>query len=113
MFEKLFPKKVKDKYIQRFWRDFSDRAELFVNILQNDERDSEDFIWMQNLVGKSLKLCCLDSAVGYDFSFETQREPVRLVFYHKNDDYLKKVGEKLAQFYPENLKGVVDFTVAE
>lgn len=113
MFEKWFPKKPKDKQIKRFWKDFSERADLFVNILQDNDAESDDFIWMDSLVRRWLKLCCLDSTVGYDFRFEPNREPPRFIFLHKNDGYLKQVGERLAALYPQELNGKIDFIAVE
>lgn len=113
MFEKWFPRKVKEKSIKRFWTDFSEHADLFLNIMQNDEPDSEDYLWMQTLIGKWLKLCCLDSTVGYEFLLDSRRDPPRFVFFEKQDEYLRQVGEKLTEFYPDTLKGKIDFIVAE
>ena len=113
MFEKWFPKKPKDKYIKKFWKDFFAHADLFLNILQDNDAESDDYMWMESLVRRWLKMCCLDSTVGYDFKFDTRREPPRLMFLHKNDGYLKQVGERLAALYPQELTGKIDFVVAE
>ncbi len=113
IFDKLFPKKANEKAIKKFWKEFEERADLYANILQDDETDSDDYLWMMGMVRKSLKMCCLDTTVGYDFTFEKHREPPRLVFFNKNDDYLRSVGEKLLQYYPASLKNVIAFTVAE
>ncbi|HIY97071.1 MAG TPA: hypothetical protein H9729_05225 [Candidatus Borkfalkia excrementigallinarum] len=113
MFEKLFKKKPKDKAIIKFWQEFESRADLYADILAQDAEDSDDFIWMKTLVGKGLKLCCIDSTVGYEFEFEASRDPVRLVFHHMNDEYLKQVGQKLEEYYPSTLSEKIGFAVAE
>ena len=113
MLEKLLPKKVKDKDVKRFWKDFEDRSELFLNILKEDEEDSDDRIWMELLVRKGLNRCCIDSDVPFDFVFETGRDPMRFAFYCKGDAFLKKVGEKLSEYYPPSLAGKIDFIVAD
>ena len=65
------------------------------------------------MVRKSLKLCVLDSSVGFAFHFERNRDPVRLVFSTKGDDYLRAVGEKLTEYYPQSLSDKIQFAVEE
>lgn len=113
MFEKFFPKKVKDKDVQKFWKEFAERADLYLTILKEDGQDSEDREWVETLVRKGLNRCCIDSDVRFGFEFECERDPIRLVFRHQGDDFLKKVGEKLTLFYPASLAGKIDFLVAE
>lgn len=111
MFEKLFAKKPKEKTIQKFWKEFEDRAELYADILAEGDEESEDFLWMRGLVGKALKLCCIDSDVGYSFGFDLQRDPVCLVFHHLDDEYLKQVAALLQKHYPPSLEGTVGLIV--
>ena len=111
IFQKLFAKKVKDKPVKAFWRDIEDRAELFLHILAEDDEYSDDRIWMEALVRHGLARCCIDADVPFSFAFETEREPVRLVFHCMNDKYLKEVGEKLSAYYPQSLAGRLDFCV--
>lgn len=113
MFGKLFAKKPNDKAIRKFWKEFEERIDLYADILENEAEDSEDFDWLRQKIGKSLKLCCLDSTVGYDYRLETSRSPVRLVFLHKNNDYLKAVGGRMLALYPEHLANKIAFAVAE
>ena len=113
MFGKLFKKHPREKDFVRFWKDFESRSGLYLDILAKDDEDSDDYMWMESLVRRWLKMCCLDSTVGYDFKFDTRREPPRLMFLHKNDGYLKQVGERLAALYPQELTGKIDFVVAE
>ena len=113
LFDKLFPKKIKDKDVQKFWKEFEERADLYLTILKEDGEDSEDREWLETLVRKGLNRCCIDSDTPVDFAFETERDPVRLVFRHCGDDFLKKAGEKLQEFYPSSLAGKIDFIVAE
>ena len=113
IFDKLFKQKANDKAVIKFWKEFEGRAELYADILAEGDEDSEDYIWMKGLVGKSLKLCCLDTRCGYDFAFDTSRDPARLVFHHMNDNYLKQVGELLSKYYPSSLASTIGFAVAE
>lgn len=112
-FEKWFPKKPKDKYIRKFWEDFSAHSDLFLNILQEGDPESEDFLWMDSLVRRWMKMCCIDSDAGYDFRFDIRREPPRLLFFHKKNEYLQKVGARMAELFPQELQGKIDFVVAE
>ena len=113
IFDKLFKQKVNDKAVIKFWKEFEERADLYADILAEGDEDSDDYIWMKGLVGKSLKMCCLDTRCGYDFAFDTSRDPVRLVFHHMNDNYLMRVGELLAKYYPSSLANTIGFAVAE
>ena len=113
IFDKLFKKKADEKAVIKFWKEFESRAELYANILADGDEDSEDYLWMKGLVGNALKMCCLVRTCGYDFGFDTSRDPVRLVFHHMNDDYLKQVGELLAKHYPSSLANTIGFAVAE
>ena len=113
LFDKLFKKKASDKAVIKFWKEFESRAELYADILADGDEDSEDYLWMKGLVGKALKMCCLDTTCGYDFSFDTPRDPAQLVFHHMNDAYLKQVGELLAKYYPVSIKSKIGFAVAE
>ena len=113
IFDKLFKKKANDKAVIRFWKEFSERADLYADILKDGDAESEDYIWMKGLVGKALKLCCLDTTCGYDFDFDISRDPARLIFHHMNDAYLKEVGDMLAKYYPSELSKTIGFAVAE
>ena len=55
----------------------------------------------------------ISGKLGFDFGFETGRDPIRFVFRHCGDDFLKKAGEKLTEYYPKALSGKIDFIVAE
>lgn len=109
----LFKRKPSDRAIKKFWKEFCGRADLYADILRSEPEDSEDYIWLLEKVGKSLKLCCLDTTVGYDFRFDAMRDPVRFVFLHKNDEYLKQVGERMLALYPAELSEKIAFAVAE
>ncbi len=111
--DKLFKKKANDKAVIKFWKEFEGRAELYADILAEGNEESEDYLWMTALVGKALKLCCLDTTCGYDFGFDTSRDPARLIFHHMNDEYLKQVGALLEKYYPASLSGTIGFAVAE
>ena len=113
LLDKLFPKKIRDKDVQRFWKEFEERADLYLTILAEDGEDSEDRDWMKLLIRKGLNRVCIDADTSFDFGFETERDPVRFVFRHCGDDFLKKAGEKLKEFYPAQLAGKIDFIVAE
>ncbi len=113
MFEKLFKRKPNDKAIKKFWKDFEARADLYLNILESEEQDSEDYLWLESIVRKSLKPCVLDTKVGCDFRFDTNRDPKRFVFLHMNDAYLREVGEKMKEYYPQSLLGKIEFAVEE
>ena len=113
LFDKLFKKKPNDKAIKKFWAEFESLSDLFADILQKEEEDGEDYVWMQGMVRKSLKLCVLDSTVGFDFGFERNRDPVRFVFYTKGDAYLRAVGERMNELYPRALTQKIQFTVEE
>lgn len=113
LLDKLFPKKIRDKDVIRFWKEFEERADLYLTILSEDDADSEDREWMDVLVKKGLSRICIDADEPFDFGFETERDPVRFVFRHCGDDFLKKAGEKLQEFYPSSLAGKIDFIVAE
>lgn len=113
MLEKLFPKKVRDKDVQRFWKEFCERAELYLAILTEDAEDSEDRAWVETLVRKGLNRVCIDADASFGFEFESERDPIRLIFYYNGDDFLKKAGDKLASLYPKELAGKIDFLVAE
>ena len=91
MFEKLFAKKPKEKAVVKFWKEFESRAELYADILAEGDEESEDFLWLNGLVGKALKLCCL-------------------VFHHMEDGYLRQVAALLQAHYPPSLEGCIGFT---
>lgn len=110
MFEKLFAKKPKEKAVVKFWKEFESRAELYADILAEGDEESEDFLWLNGLVGKALKLCCLDSEVGMRFAFDLQAAPPRLVFHHMEDGYLRQVAALLQAHYPPSLEGRIGFT---
>lgn len=115
MLEKLFnrKKKAKEKPVRNFWKDFEERIDLYLNIISGDEEDSDDYLWMLGLIRKGLKMCCLDSTVGFDFRIEKGRDPIRFVFVHGNDAYLKDVGALLEANYPASLSGKIQFAAAE
>ena len=113
IFEKLFKKKANDKAVIKFWKEFSERAELYADILRDGDKESEDYVWMNGLVSRALKYCCLDTTCGYDFEFDISRDPARLVFHHMNDEYLRQVGELLLKYYPGELSKTIGFAVAE
>ena len=46
LLDKLFPKKIRDKDVIRFWKEFEERADLYLTILSEDDADSEDREWM-------------------------------------------------------------------
>lgn len=110
MFEKLFAKKPKEKAVVKFWKEVESRAELYADILAEGDEESEDFLWLNGLVGKALKLCCLDSEVGMRFAFDLQASPPRLVFHHMEDGYLRQVAALLQAHYPPSLEGCIGFT---
>ncbi len=113
LLDRLFPKKIRDKDVQKFWKEFEERADLYLTILKEDEEDSEDRVWLETLVKKGLGRICIDADSAFDFGFETGRDPIRFVFRHCGDDFLKKAGEKLTEYYPKALSGKIDFIVAE
>lgn len=113
LLKKFFEKKPKEKYILAFWKEMEERADLYADILAEGDEDSEDYLWMKGLVGKALKLCCIDTTCGYEFEFDTARDPARLVFHHMNDAYLQQVGQLLEKDYPSTLSAKIGFTVAE
>lgn len=113
LFDKLFKKKPNDKAIKKFWAEFESFSDLFADILQKEEEDGEDYLWMQGMVRKSLKLCVLDSSVGFDYCFERNRDPVRFVFFTKGDAYLRAVGERMLALYPQSLSQKIQFAVEE
>ncbi len=113
LLDRLFPKKIRDKDVQKFWKEFEERADLYLTILKEDEEDSEDREWMDVLIKKCLGRVCVDADAPFGFGFEAGRDPVRFVFRHCGDEFLKKVGEKLVEFYPKTLAGKIDFIVAE
>ena len=55
----LFKRKPSDRAIKKFWKEFCGRADLYADILRSEPEDSEDYLWLLEKVGKSLKLCCL------------------------------------------------------
>ncbi len=113
MFEKLFKKKPNERAIRAFWKTFEERAELYCDILNNEAEDSEDYVWMMGMIYKSLKPCVLDTTVGCSVRFDRQRDPKRLIFLHMNDAYLRAVGEKMRENYPQSLAGKIEFAVEE
>ena len=113
MFEKFFKKKPNEKAIRKFWKDFEARSDLYLNILENEAEDGDDYLWMMSLIRTSLKPCVLDTTVGCDFRFDRNRDPMRFVFLHMNDEYLRAVGEKMKEFYPQSLAGKIEFAVEE
>ncbi len=113
LLDKLFPKKIRDKDVKKFWQDFESRADLYLTILAEDGADSEDRAWMDALVRKGVARVCIDADAPFDCGFETERDPVRFVFRHCGDAFLKQAGEKLQEFYPRSLAGKIDFIVAE
>ena len=115
-FLRPFPKKVKkvkDKPILAFWKDFEARADLFVDILANEEEDSEDFIWLEGMMLVALKRCAPSAEAEFGFYFERQRDPMLLVFDSRGDAYLRAVGERLAALYPAALCERIRFAVSE
>ena len=114
MFEFLRKKKkAKEKPVIAFWKEFEERSDLYLNIIKDDEEDSDDYLWMLGLIRSGLKPCCIDTSVGMEFRIEKGRDPVRLVFLHMNDDYLRLVGDLLEAHYPQSLAGKIEFAVAE
>ena len=113
MFGKFFKKKPNEKAIRKFWKDFEDRSDLCLNILENEPEDGEDYLWMMSLLRSSLKPCVLDTTVGCSFRFDKNRDPKRFVFMHMNDEYLRAVGEKMKELYPQSLAGKIEFAVEE
>lgn len=113
MFERFFRKKPKDKDIIRFWTDFENRSGLYLDILRNDDEDSDDYMWMMTAVNKALRLCCLDAKTPYSFTFNGSRDPIMFVFHHSKDEYLMQVADKLKEYYPSALNGVIDFRTEE
>ncbi len=110
--QKWFAKKPNEKAVKQFWKELEARADLYLDILEREPEDGEDYVWMMNLVRKSLRLCCLDASIGFSFRFENNRDPVRFVFVHNRDEYLKQVAERLQANYPPALAGKIDFAFA-
>ena len=113
MFEKFFKKKPNEKAIRKFWKDFEARSDLYMNILENETEDGDDYLWMMSLIRASLKPCVLDTTVGCDFRFDRNRDPMRFVLLHMNDAHLRAVGEKMKELYPQSLAGKIEFAVEE
>ena len=61
LLDRLFPKKIRDKDVQKFWKEFEERADLYLTILKEDEEDSEDREWMDVLIKKCLGRVCVDA----------------------------------------------------
>lgn len=113
IFAKLFEKKPNEKAVIRFWKDFENRSEFYLDVLVNDDEDSEDYYFVRSCLKEGLKKCCKDATVAYDFSFNRESDPMRFVFYHRGDDYLKKAADCLAAHFPESLKEKMLFVTAE
>lgn len=113
IFDKLFKKKVKDKPIIKFWQEFEERSEFYLDVIANDSEDSEDYLFVCRCIKEGLRLCAIDAEIAYDFSFNKESSPMRFTFHHNNDEYLKGVAERLCALYPQNLKEKMLFLTAE
>ncbi len=113
IFDKLFKKKVKDKPVIKFWKEFEERSEFYFDVIANDNEDDEDYIFVTRCIKEGLRLCCIDSEVAFYFSFNSESSPMRFTFHHLNDEYLKSVAERLAALYPQNLNEKMLFLTAE
>lgn len=106
-------KKVKEKQVLAFWREFESRADLYLDILAEGDEDSDDYVWLCGMVGKGIKRCAPDGDMAPAFHFDLQRDPPRLVFEYRGDAYLRAVGEALERFFPPSLAARMAFCVAE
>ena len=113
IFAKLFEKKPNEKTIAKFWNELQTRSDFYLDVIVKDDEDTDDYIFVRSCIKDGLKRCCIDAEVAYDFSFDTESEPMRFVFHHANDAYLKRVGESLAKQYPASLKEKMLFLTAE
>ena len=106
-------KKVKDKPIAAFWKDFEDRADLYFDILTKEEEDSDDFEWLSGVLTRALRRCAPDAECAFGIRFDKMRDPVRLVFECRGDAYLRAVGERLTALYPEAIGRRMQFLVID
>ena len=107
---KLFLKKPKEKPVLRFWREFSQRADLYRAILAEGE-EGEDFEWLDDTLRRKLNACCEGAEAKYSLKLECNRDPVRIVFGCNGDAFLTQIGAWLQEHYPADLRGVIDFLV--
>lgn len=113
IFARLFEKKPKEKTVVGFWKEFDARSEFYLDVLTKDDEDSEDYVFVVSCIKEGLRKCCIDAAVPFEFSFNKDCEPMRFVFSHRNDAYLKQVGEILSKQFPPSLKEKMLFLTAE
>ena len=113
IFGKLFEKKPNEKTVIKFWKEFTDRADLYLDVLRKDDEYSDDYMFVKGCIKDGLRKCCLDATIAFEFSFDRESDPLRFTFRHFNDDYLKKAADCLLRLFPSELRNRVVFLIAE